>query len=60
MGYFLSALPQAPETPAYRVIDTRGPWFLGNARWRIPLSAVYLAGCGIADRMDGRRRPTGA
>ncbi len=42
MGYFLSALPQAAETPAYCVIDTRGPWFLGSARWRIPLSALYL------------------
>ncbi len=42
MGYFLAALPHAPETPAYRVIDTRGPWFLGSARWRIPLSALYL------------------
>jgi glycosyltransferase involved in cell wall biosynthesis len=42
MGYFLAALPQAAETPMYRVIDTRGPWFLGSARWRIPLSAVYL------------------
>ena len=36
MGYFLAALPRAAETPAYRVIDTRGPWFLGSARWRIP------------------------
>ncbi len=43
MGYFLAALPRTPETPAYRVIDTRGPWFLGSARWRIPLSALYLA-----------------
>ena len=42
MGYFLSALPQVAKTPTYRVIDTRGPWFLGSARWRIPLSAVYL------------------
>ena len=42
IGYFLAALPQAAETPAYRVIDTRGPWFLGGARWRIPLSALYL------------------
>ncbi len=55
MGYFLAALPQAAETPAYHVIDTRGPWFLGSARWRIPLSALYLvaaafriAGAGIA------------
>ena len=42
MGYFLSALPQSADTPAYLVIDTRGPWFLGSARWRIPLSAIYL------------------
>ena len=42
MGYFLAALPQAAGTPAYRVIDSRGPWFLGSARWRIPLSALYL------------------
>ena len=42
MGYFLSAVPQAAETPAYCVIDTRGPWFLGSARWRIPLSVLYL------------------
>jgi glycosyltransferase involved in cell wall biosynthesis len=57
MGYFLAALPQATETPAYRVIDTRGPWFLGSARWRIPLSALNLvaaafriAWAGIAGR----------
>jgi glycosyltransferase involved in cell wall biosynthesis len=42
MGYFLASLPRAAETPAYRVIDTRGPWFLGGAHWRIPLSALYL------------------
>jgi glycosyltransferase involved in cell wall biosynthesis len=42
MGYFLSALPQAPDVPAYQVVDTRGPWFLGTARWRIPMSALYL------------------
>jgi glycosyltransferase involved in cell wall biosynthesis len=55
MGYFLAALPRAAETPAYHVIDTRGPWFLGSARWRIPLSALYLvaaafriSGAGIA------------
>jgi glycosyltransferase involved in cell wall biosynthesis len=57
MGYFLSAAPQAVGTLAYRVIDTRGPWFLGSARWRIPLSALHLvaaasqiAWAGIAGR----------
>lgn len=59
MGYFLSALPQSPDTPAYRVVDTRGPWFLGAERWRIPLSALYLAGA--AFQIVGvalSRRPT--
>ena len=41
-GLFPAALPRGAETPAYRLIDTRGPWFLGSARWRIPLSALYL------------------
>lgn len=47
MGYFLSAPPQAAEMPDYRVIDTRGPWFLGSARWRIPLSVVYLVAAAL-------------
>jgi len=47
MAYFLTALPQAAETPAYLVIDTRGPWFLGSARWRIPLSALYLVSAAL-------------
>ena len=47
MDYFLAALPQAAETPAYTVIDTRGPWFLGSARWRVPLSAAYLMAAGL-------------
>jgi len=47
MHYFLAALPQAAETPAYTVIDTRGPWFLGSARWRVPLSAAYLMAAGV-------------
>jgi glycosyltransferase involved in cell wall biosynthesis len=43
MGYFLAAVPRGAETPTYEVIDTRGPWFLGEARWSIPFSAAYLA-----------------
>jgi glycosyltransferase involved in cell wall biosynthesis len=42
MGYFLAALARAAQTPAYRIVDTRGPWFLGSAPWRIPLSALYV------------------
>jgi glycosyltransferase involved in cell wall biosynthesis len=47
MGYFLAALPGASEGPRYRVIDTRGPWFLGGAPWRVPLSIIYLAGAAL-------------
>jgi glycosyltransferase involved in cell wall biosynthesis len=43
MGYFLAALPETSEGARYRVIDTRGPWFLGGAPWRVPLSIIYLA-----------------
>lgn len=42
MGYFLAGLPDGAEKPTYQVIDTRGPWFLGASRWRIPFSVMYL------------------
>jgi glycosyltransferase involved in cell wall biosynthesis len=47
MGYFLAALPKTSEGPRYRVIDTRGPWFLGGAPWRVPLSIIYLAAAAL-------------
>jgi glycosyltransferase involved in cell wall biosynthesis len=47
MGYFLAALPESSEGPRYRVIDTRGPWFLGGAPWRVPLSIGYLAAAAL-------------
>jgi glycosyltransferase involved in cell wall biosynthesis len=58
MGYFLSALPKASEGPRYRVIDTRGPWFLGGAPWRVPLSVLYLAAAALRVAWTGvvRRR----
>jgi glycosyltransferase involved in cell wall biosynthesis len=59
MGYFLAALPHAAETPAYRVIDTRGPWFLGSARWRIPMSGPYLLAAAFRITWAGiARQPT--
>jgi glycosyltransferase involved in cell wall biosynthesis len=59
MGYFLSALPQTAETLAYRIIDTRGPWFLGSARSRIPLSALYLVAAALRIAWTGiARRPS--
>ncbi len=59
MGYFLSALPQHADTPAYSVIDTRGPWFLGSARWRIPLSAAYLVAAAWRIAWMGIAGPSG-
>jgi glycosyltransferase involved in cell wall biosynthesis len=47
MGYFLAALPKTSEGPRYRIIDTRGPWFLGGAPWRVPLSIIYLAAAAL-------------
>jgi glycosyltransferase involved in cell wall biosynthesis len=47
MGYFLAALPQVAGMPAYCVIDTRGPWFLGSAHWRISLSILYLLAAAV-------------
>ena len=59
MGYFLAALPRAAETPAYRVVDTRGPWFLGTAPCRIPLSALYLLSAAFRTAREGiARRPS--
>jgi glycosyltransferase involved in cell wall biosynthesis len=49
MGYFLKAI-DAPEGPArpdigYRILDSRGPWFLGVSKINTVFSAVYLAIC---------------
>lgn len=43
MGYFLQALDARRSSLAYRVVDTRGPWFLGASRLHIALSTLYLA-----------------
>ena len=56
MGYFLAT--PAAGAPAYRVVDTRGPWFLGGARWRIGLSVLYLLAAALRIAWAGiaRRR----
>jgi peptidoglycan/LPS O-acetylase OafA/YrhL/glycosyltransferase involved in cell wall biosynthesis len=59
MGYFLAALPPSTDTPTYRVVDPRGPWFLGSSRWRIPVSALYLAAAACRITWAGiARQPT--
>jgi glycosyltransferase involved in cell wall biosynthesis len=45
MGYFLRALDKSGASPSYRLLDSRGPWFLGAAKFWSVLSAGYLAMC---------------
>jgi exopolysaccharide biosynthesis WecB/TagA/CpsF family protein len=47
MGYFLRARQLQTNGPRYRVIDTRGPWFLGASPLRIGFAAVYLASAAL-------------
>jgi glycosyltransferase involved in cell wall biosynthesis len=68
MGYFLQAVRVSKHCLGYRVIDTRGPWFLGGSPLRIGLAAAYLAGalcqlakastssgpCGVHANITGR------
>lgn len=43
MGYFLEARQGREDGVAYRVVDSRGPWFLGSARLYTLCSGLYLA-----------------
>src|ERR1700761_2811551 len=43
MGYFLQADPGKQSGLSYRVVDSRGPWFLGASRMHMGLSVFYLA-----------------
>jgi glycosyltransferase involved in cell wall biosynthesis len=45
MGYFLRAIEAGGSPATYRVVDSRGPWFLGAARIKSILSVAYLLGC---------------
>jgi glycosyltransferase involved in cell wall biosynthesis len=42
MGYFLHAPRGRRPDLTYRVVDSRGPWFLGAARWYVAVSVLYL------------------
>jgi glycosyltransferase involved in cell wall biosynthesis len=44
MGYFLRACQLRANGATYRVVDSRGPWFLGASPLYIGFSAAYLAG----------------
>jgi glycosyltransferase involved in cell wall biosynthesis len=43
MGYFLEARAGKADGLTYRVIDSRGPWFLGSSPLHSVFSALYLA-----------------
>src|ERR1700730_818502 len=42
MGYFLEARRQLDTGPAYRVVDSRGPWFLGASPMHVGFAISYL------------------
>jgi glycosyltransferase involved in cell wall biosynthesis len=44
MGYFLRARQGRRESVVYRVVDSRGPWFLGSSPLYTFCSGIYLAG----------------
>jgi glycosyltransferase involved in cell wall biosynthesis len=44
MGYFLQAHRQLGIGPIYRVVDSRGPWFLGASPICIGLAICYFIG----------------
>lgn len=43
MGYFLGVPAGPPVSIEYRMMDTRGPWYLGGAPWRSVLAFAYFA-----------------
>jgi len=43
MGYFLRARKGREESVVYRVVDSRGPWFLGSSPLYTFCSGLYLA-----------------
>ncbi len=44
MGYFLQAMETSRSGVGYRMVDSRGPWFLGACRLCSALAVGYLAG----------------
>ncbi len=43
MGYFLQARQGCEKGVVYRVVDSRGPWFLGSSRFYAVFAGFYLA-----------------
>jgi glycosyltransferase involved in cell wall biosynthesis len=43
MGYFLRACRRKQESLNYRIVDSRGPWFLGASPLHVGFAGCYLA-----------------
>ncbi len=43
MGYFLKAYPNTDQSLNYRIIDSRGPWFLGSTPLHVFGAVLFLA-----------------
>lgn len=43
MGYFLQSVRASPNELVYRVVDSRGPWFIGASRFYLCGAVIYLA-----------------
>jgi glycosyltransferase involved in cell wall biosynthesis len=50
MGYFLQNLRMSPKALEYRVVDSRGPWFIGASR-------LHVSPKGLDYRVVDTRRP---
>jgi glycosyltransferase involved in cell wall biosynthesis len=47
MGYFLQARGENSANLRYKIIDSRGPWFLGSSPFHSCLAAGYLAAAAL-------------
>lgn len=48
MGYFLRAFQHTEEGLHYRVVDSRGPWYLGSSPLHVIGAVIYLASAMVA------------
>jgi glycosyltransferase involved in cell wall biosynthesis len=53
MGYFLHSLHASPNALGYRVIDSRGPWFIGASKFYIGGAVIYLV-CAVLSLLFAR------
>jgi glycosyltransferase involved in cell wall biosynthesis len=53
MGYFLQAYQTTKQRLNYRVVDSRGPWFLGSSRLHI-VGAIFYLGSAILKLFQAR------